>query len=152
MEQEQDILQEYIDGLAPEGSVDLKALEAAAKARQSDPKSRANIEKGLFVARLLDQMDDLKMSQAELARKTGKTPQYISRILNENKQINFTIETMMELSMAVGLRLEIRTSPTATVTSAKPSTSASDNSAEGWYEHRARFVRSEIRPPRKIGA
>ena len=152
MKQEQDILQEYIDGLAPEGSLDIQALESAAKALESDPEYLAYIEMGLFVARLRNQMDEMGMSQADLARKTGKKPQYISRILNEDSPVNFTIETMMELCMAMGLRLEIRTSPTATVTSAKPSTSASDNSAEGWNEHGARFVRSKIRPLRKIGA
>jgi transcriptional regulator with XRE-family HTH domain len=150
MKQEQDILQEYLDGLAPEGSLDIQALETAAKALESDPEYLADIEMGLFVARLRNQMDEMGMNQAALARKIGKKPQYISRILNEDSPVNFTIETMMELCMAMGLRLEIRTSPTATVTSAKPPTVDSGNSAEGW--NKAKFIVSESAAPQREAA
>lgn len=51
-------------------------------------------------------METLGMTQADLARAIGKSPAYVSRILNGDT--NFTLETMAALAMAVDGDIAIR--------------------------------------------
>ena len=48
------------------------------------------------------------MNQSELAKRWGKTRQYVSKLFNEDKRINFTIETMCELAHQLNRRLAIQ--------------------------------------------
>ena len=51
------------------------------------------------------------MTQASLAERVGKKPQYISRILNESTHRNLTIKTMVDLSCALNQTLVLRMLP-----------------------------------------
>lgn len=50
-----------------------------------------------------------KISRAELARRLGTSPAYITKILRGN--VNFTVETMVRLARAVGGRLHLHVGP-----------------------------------------
>ena len=72
----------------------------------ADPAFAADYIKSQFVEEILQAMDAQNLSRTELAERLGKTKQYISRVLNETA--NFTIETMVEISHALGKRLVVQ--------------------------------------------
>jgi transcriptional regulator with XRE-family HTH domain len=86
---------------------DLDRLAEAADRLDEDPKFRAEYLKSLLVEQIREAMDDKGISQSDLARLWGKTRQYLSRVLNEDKRVNFTLETLVELSSLVGRKVEV---------------------------------------------
>lgn len=52
-----------------------------------------------FTEELARLMDEKSVNQAELARRIGKSPAYISKVLNGNE--NFTLKTITKLALAV---------------------------------------------------
>ncbi len=90
---------------------DLKGMEEAHRALACNPEVTAKVMGGLFINKILGQMDVLDMSQSQLAKSWGKDRQYISSILNTEKPKNFTLKTVAELSMKVGLRVKLEFEP-----------------------------------------
>lgn len=67
---------------------------------------RAIIE---FTEELVARMKSQGVSRADLARKIGTTPPYVSKILSG--ETNFTLETMVKLSQALGCTLRLHLQP-----------------------------------------
>jgi hypothetical protein len=84
-----------------------KVLAKAAVALESDAEYHTEYAKARFVEDVLQAMADEQVSQSDLARKWGRTRSYLSKVLNEDKRVNFTIETMVELTILLGRKLEI---------------------------------------------
>ena len=59
-----------------------------------------------FLEDLQRTMKEKQISQKDLAEKIGKTEAYVSKVINSNIS-NFTLETMVQLAMAVGSRLTV---------------------------------------------
>lgn len=85
----------------------LERLRKAGERLESDPAFQADLLKSLYVENVMEAMSDKKVSQSDLARRWGKSRQYLHKLLNEDKRINFTIETMVELAMLLDRRLEM---------------------------------------------
>ena len=82
-------------------------VQAATDKLAHDPEYIADVLKTRFVLDILAAMRERNMSQSALARAIGKSRQYVSAILDEKESINFTIETMTTLALALGVDLEI---------------------------------------------
>lgn len=87
--------------------IDQGRLQRAGEQLHADPVWCGEGMKGYFVNEMLLAMEQQKISQSELAEKLGKSRQYVSKVLAENKRINFTIETMHAISHALNRRLEL---------------------------------------------
>jgi transcriptional regulator with XRE-family HTH domain len=59
-----------------------------------------------FTEALVREMERQKVSRAELARRIGATPAYVTKILRG--KVNFTLATMVRLARALGSELEVR--------------------------------------------
>jgi transcriptional regulator with XRE-family HTH domain len=90
---------------------ELAALEKAANALGSDPAFLADQSKGLVVEDILRAMEEAGLNRNTLAAKLGKTRQYVGKILDEERRANFTIDTLAELSVALGVKLHLRMLP-----------------------------------------
>jgi ribosome-binding protein aMBF1 (putative translation factor) len=90
---------------------DIAALTRAADALDRDPEFLADYAKGLVVEDVLRGLKDSGLSKNALAEKIGKSRQYLSKILDEDRRVNFTIETLAELSAALDLQLHVRLLP-----------------------------------------
>lgn len=90
---------------------ELAALEKAADALRSDPAFLADYSKGLVVEDVLRAMEEAGLNRNTLAAKLGKTRQYVGKILDEERRANFTIDTLAELSSALGVKLHVRMLP-----------------------------------------
>ena len=101
-------LAELLEQTPPVTQDDLARLEAAAKALDDDPAFQADSLKSLFVENLLAAMEELHENQNQLAQRWGKSRQYVSKLFNEDKRVNFTIETMAELAHLLGRRLVLQ--------------------------------------------
>lgn len=73
---------------------------------ESDPEFVADFLKSKFVELILEGMEKKGLNRTDLAQKLNKSPQYISKIINETA--NFTIESMAAISCALGMTLEIK--------------------------------------------
>ncbi len=87
-------------------SDDMAALKDAARKLERDPQFHANFLKGKFVALIMEAMEDLGVNQTVVASKWGRSRQYLSKLLNEDKRVNFTFETATELAMAVNRKFD----------------------------------------------
>jgi len=90
---------------------ELAALAKAADALRTDPKFLADYSKGLVVEDILRAMEEAGLNRNTLAAKLGKTRQYVGKILDEEHRANFTIDTLAELSAALGVKLHVRMLP-----------------------------------------
>lgn len=82
---------------------------------QNDPVERADYHKALFVTAIKQAMEAQKVSQSDLAKKWGHSRQYLSKLLKQDKQTNFTIETMVELTILLGIGFRIDTDKEAKI-------------------------------------
>ncbi|WP_299437675.1 helix-turn-helix transcriptional regulator [uncultured Rhodospira sp.] len=76
---------------------------ATAKDSPSYQAARLSLD---FTESLATRMDALRMTRADLARAIGKSPAYVSKILNGDT--NFTLETMAALALAVDGEINLR--------------------------------------------
>lgn len=90
---------------------EIAALEKAANALRADPAFLADYSKGLVVEDILRAMEEAGLNRNTLAAKLGKSRQYVGKILDEEKPANFTIDSLAELSAALGVKLHIRMLP-----------------------------------------
>ncbi|GEM_PF-5618939 len=92
----------------PEFTPALRArLQRAADAAERDPEFHANYIKGVFVEEIRHALIDRNESQSQLARRWGRSRQYLSKVFAEDKRVNFTIETLCELAHLVGRRVQL---------------------------------------------
>jgi len=99
-------LRELFESTPQANEADLKNLGRSIRELDQDPEFRADLLKSLFVDQILAAMENQGVIQSELARRIGKSRQYVSKILDEDASVNFTIESMTALAMALNLRLE----------------------------------------------
>lgn len=102
-----DILRGYLATAPKFDAKKRKALQAAADELDRDPAFLADFQKSLFVEKILEAMEAQGISQSELARRWGKSRQYLSRVLDEDRRVNFTLETLFELASLVGRKIEM---------------------------------------------
>ncbi|MCX6864841.1 MAG: helix-turn-helix transcriptional regulator [Verrucomicrobia bacterium] len=60
---------------------------------------------------ILRAMEAVGLNRNTLATKLGKSRQYIGKILDDEQPANFTIDTLAELSAALGVKLHVRMLP-----------------------------------------
>lgn len=101
-------LRTYLNTVAPLGVEDVEELQAAANELDADPAFQADYLKGLFIEKILEALQERHETQSDLARRWGKSRQYVSKLFNESNRVNFTIETLCQMARQVGLRVEIR--------------------------------------------
>ncbi len=97
--------------VAPTRSSDVDALTRAAAQLDADPEFLADYAKGLVVEDVLRALEASGLNRNVLAKKIGKSRQYLSKILDEDRRVNFTIETLAELAAALKLQLCVRLLP-----------------------------------------
>lgn len=90
---------------------DLAQLEKAASKLEKDPTFIADLAKGLIIEDILRAMEHEGINGATLAGRIGKTRQYVSKVLDEDRRVNFTVETLAEFSAALNLQLCLRMVP-----------------------------------------
>jgi len=95
----------------PTGSEVLSQLESAAAELGKNPKFLADYAKGLIVEDILRAMEDSGITRNALATKIGKSRQYVSKVLDEERRANFTIDSLAEFSTALDLQLCLRMVP-----------------------------------------
>jgi len=70
-----------------------------------DPEFVADFLKSQFVEYIYNALEKQELSKASFAEKLNKSRQYVGKVLNETA--NFTIESMVAISCALGMNLKI---------------------------------------------
>jgi transcriptional regulator with XRE-family HTH domain len=99
-------MEEMLKNARPLSEIDLKGLEETNRAISRDPRHIAAVMKGVFVNDIISAMEAQGINKNQLAEKMGYTRQYLTGLLNREDPRNFTIDTVVKLSVAVGLRPE----------------------------------------------
>jgi hypothetical protein len=102
-----EILRAYLAKVPPVTEAARARLRAAAKELETDSEFQADYIKGLFVNFMIEAINEEKLTQSEVAHKWGRSRQYLNKLLNEDKRVNFTVETMVELALLLGRRIEM---------------------------------------------
>jgi len=101
-------LKKFLESVPPVTLRELEELRRAGEQLDQSPSFRADYLKSLFVEKMLEAMTEAGTKQTEIAKCLGKTRQYVSKVLNEDRRINFTIETMCEFAHLVGRYVDIQ--------------------------------------------
>jgi hypothetical protein len=101
-------LETYLARVPDVTAADLEALRDAAEKLDQDPAFQADYLKSRFVEGMLAAMEENGDNQNKLAARWAKTRQYVSKLLNEDRCVNFTIETMCEFAHLVNRRIDIQ--------------------------------------------
>lgn len=91
----------------PGGGEITASLRQTCLAMESDPSFVAEFSRAQFIEDVLRLMEEQGIGKSDLAKRIGKSRQYVSRILNETSP-NFTIDTMAEIACALQGSLTIR--------------------------------------------
>lgn len=103
-----DELQALIGGTSPLNMADIERHINEGKPLDRDPAYTAISLRSDVVSQIYDGLEELKISPSELARRWGKSRQYLSDILKEDKPRNFTIDTIVEIMDLLGRKVEMR--------------------------------------------
>lgn len=79
------------------------------EAAERKPASWAELAWLAFTEELLALMDAQNVSRAELARRVGVSPAYITKVFRGT--VNLTLETMSRLALAVGASVRLHVAP-----------------------------------------
>ena len=77
--------------------------KAAAEVRKADAYKRAQVISD-FTERICRRLEELGITQSELARRLGVTRAYVTNFLRGN--VNFTFDTAVRISTALGMDFE----------------------------------------------
>lgn len=100
-------LLDLIEGTRPITQGDLEELGKAIRALDDDPKYIAISLKADVITEIYHAMHEQGLTPSKLARKWGKSRQYLSKILDEDKRVNFTVDTIAEIMAVLGRRVEM---------------------------------------------
>ena len=91
-------------------NIDAKTRQLLDSLERKDlDKERTFLEDSLkarFVEDVCRVLKETGISQAEFARRLGKSRQYVSRVLNENA--NFTLGSLVDIALALDCSIELR--------------------------------------------
>lgn len=102
-----DDLLELFEQSKPLEPQEVEFLRAEASALDEDPGFRADYLKQRFVELVQEAMHEQGQSQSQLAKLWDKSRQYVSRLFKTDRRMNFTIESMAQLTALVGRKLDI---------------------------------------------
>lgn len=102
------VLKEFKANSKPMTPERIARMREAGAELERDAEFTASVLKSQFVEGILRAMEEQGISQAELAKRVSKSPQYLSKILNERTNANFTIDTMAQIAAALNWKLHIR--------------------------------------------
>lgn len=87
---------------------DLAFLDEAGRDLDNDADFVADYLKGLFVEDVLRALAEESLSKNALAGRMGKTRQYLGKVLNQDRRVNFTIDSMANIATSLDRRLYVR--------------------------------------------
>ena len=73
---------------------------------ENDPKFVSEYLKGQITEDILITMEEKRINKNQLAKKLGKSRQYINKILNETA--NFTLDSLAKITCALNCKIEVR--------------------------------------------
>ena len=86
----------------------LDRIAVANRDLQNDPEFLAEVERARFVNHLIVTMKKRGINANQLAKRMGKSRQYVHKILNEDARVSFGLKTMVQLCHVLGERLELQ--------------------------------------------
>lgn len=102
-----EILRDELARTRPLTPAMLGELAKANRALQEDPAFSADVLKGLFVNEMLMALEEREETKAQLAGRIGRTRQYVQKLFDEDRRVNFTIDTLCAIAHALGRRVHL---------------------------------------------
>lgn len=102
-----DLLREELENTRPLTPEMLTSLAKANRELYADPAFCADVLKGLFVSEMLAALEERNESKAQVAERLGKSRQYVQKLFDEDKRVNFTVDTLCAVAHALGRRVHL---------------------------------------------
>jgi transcriptional regulator with XRE-family HTH domain len=102
-----DILRDELSHTPPLTDAMRQELARANRELEADPAFQADFLKALFVNEMLTALEIRGESKAQLADRLGKSRQYVQKLFDEDKRVNFTVDTICEVAHALGRRVHL---------------------------------------------
>ncbi len=100
-------LMALFENARPVNEIDREGFARDVRKLMDKPSFKAGVIKDQFIHNILEALDEEGISQSELARRWGKSRQYLSKMLKEDKRVNYTVDTMVEVMHHLGRRVEV---------------------------------------------
>ena len=100
-------LMALFENARPVNEIDRDAFARDVRKLMNEPSFKAGAIKDQFIHNILKALDEEGISQSELAKRWGKSRQYLSKLLKEDKRVNYTIDTMVNVMHHLGRRVEV---------------------------------------------
>lgn len=91
----------------PVNEIDRDAFARDVRKLMDEPSFKAGVIKDQFIHNILEALGEEGISRSELAKRCGKSRQYLSKLLKEDKRVNYTIDTMVNVMHHLGRRVEV---------------------------------------------
>lgn len=86
----------------------IQQLAESNQALEQNPRFLADLQKANVVTALRQALEKRTENQSAFAQRWGKTRQYVSRIFNLDTHTNFTIDTVTEAALLLGMRVTVQ--------------------------------------------
>ncbi|GHC11972.1 helix-turn-helix domain-containing protein [Cerasicoccus arenae] len=100
-------IDEFFASARPLSDKELDDMARETRAIMDKPSFKSGVLKDQFIHYILETMDDEGITKSELAKRCGKTRQYLSKLLKEDKRVNYTVDTMVEVMHHLGRKVDI---------------------------------------------
>lgn len=100
--------EDLFENARPIDELDLKGFGEQVRALLDDPDFKAGLIKDQFIHHVHAGMGEEGITASELARRWGKSRQYLSKLLNEDQRVNYTVDTMVEVMHHLGRKVDVR--------------------------------------------
>jgi predicted XRE-type DNA-binding protein len=100
-------LLQLIGGDEPVDKKSQEKLGRAVEALKRDPEYLSLHLKGKFISEIYHAMQAQGINANQLAQRWGKSRQYVSKLLKEDRRVNFTLDTLVEVMLILGRRVEL---------------------------------------------
>lgn len=104
-------LLEWLDSIPEQSSSGPSSHEEAVRDLEKDPGFRSDCLKDDFVEAVRSAMADEGYSQSKLAKKWGRSRQYLNKVLGVDGRINYSIDTMVSLMLSLDREVKIEYVP-----------------------------------------
>jgi hypothetical protein len=94
--------------ITPVTPAQAEQLAVSNRALDQSPKFLADLQKSNVVTALRHALEKSHENQSAFAKRWGKTRQYVSRIFNLDARTNFTIDTVTEAALLLGMRVTVQ--------------------------------------------
>ncbi|MGE3310609.1 MAG: hypothetical protein AB7O66_11610 [Limisphaerales bacterium] len=107
-------------------------LELGARELEKDPDFHVELQKAKFAEAMLEALAERQESKSDLAKRWGRSRQYVSKLLHAERRVNLTVKSMVELAFQLDRQIEIVVTRTSSLVNSQVTTIYWEEARRSW--------------------